>query len=199
MFTGIIEELGELVGIAGDSEAGTLTVRGPKVVHDATPGASISVDGVCLTVVAIDGDTFTVDVMGETLNRTTLGLRPPGDAVNLERAVRVTDRLGGHLVQGHVDGVGTITERSTGQLWDVVRITPPAALTRYIAEKGSVAIDGVSLTVSAVSATSFDVSLIPTTLKLTTLGRRGPGDRVNIEVDVIAKYVERLLDMEERR
>lgn len=192
MFTGIIEEMGELVNLSGDAQAGRLTVRGPTVVVDAVHGASIAVDGVCLTVVDVDGDRFTVDVMRETFDRTTLGKRVAGDVVNLERAVRASDRLGGHLVQGHVDGVGTVVNRTPGTGWDVVRVAAPAALMRYLAEKGSVAVDGVSLTVSGVGADWFEVSLIPTTLELTTLGRRQTGDLVNLEVDVIAKYVERL-------
>ncbi|WP_298330128.1 riboflavin synthase, partial [Haloactinopolyspora sp.] len=160
---------------------------------DAVHGASIAVDGVCLTVVDVDDDRFTVDVMRETFDRTTLGRREPGDRVNLERAVRASDRLGGHIVQGHVDGVGTVLSRTPGHRWDVVRIEAPPELMRYVAEKGSVAVDGVSLTVSAVATDWFEVSLIPTTLELTTLGRRRPGDVVNLEVDVVAKYVERLM------
>ncbi|SDU67159.1 riboflavin synthase [Jiangella alkaliphila] len=193
MFTGIIEELGELVRTEGDADDGRLTVRGPKVAEDAVHGASIAVDGVCLTVTAVDGDTFTVDVMRETFDRSTLAKLSKGDAVNLERAVRASDRLGGHIVQGHVDGVGTLVSRTPGSRWEVVRIEAPAALLRYVAEKGSIAVDGVSLTVSGLGADWFEVSLIPTTLELTTLGRRQPGDGVNLEVDVVAKYVERLL------
>ena len=193
MFTGIVEELGELVAVEGDAEDGRLTVRGPVVAADAVHGASIAVDGVCLTVTGVDGDTFTVDVMRETFDRTTLAKLTGGAAVNLERAVRASDRLGGHIVQGHVDGVGTVTTRTPGPRWEVVRIEAPAALLRYVAEKGSIAVDGVSLTVSGLGDDWFEVSLIPTTLELTTLGRRQPGDPVNLEVDVVAKYVERLL------
>ncbi|WP_026877034.1 riboflavin synthase [Jiangella gansuensis] len=196
MFTGIVEELGELVAIGGDADDGTLTVRGPKVVSDAVHGASIAVDGVCLTVVDVDGDRFTVDVMRETFDRSTLAKLTPGDVVNLERAVRASDRLGGHIVQGHVDGVGTVVSRTPGQRWDVVRVEAPAGLMRYIAEKGSIAVDGVSLTVSGLGPGWFEVSLIPTTLQLTTLGRRQPGDQVNLEVDVVAKYVERLTEVD---
>lgn len=196
MFTGIVEELGELVAIEGDADDGRLTVRGPKVAEDAVHGASIAVDGVCLTVTAIDGDTFTVDVMRETFDRSTLAKLGTGDVVNLERAVRASDRLGGHIVQGHVDGVGTVVSRTPGSRWEVVRVEAPAGLLRYVAEKGSIAVDGVSLTVSGLGADWFEVSLIPTTLELTTLGRRQPGDGVNLEVDVVAKYVERLLASE---
>lgn len=193
MFTGIVEELGELVALDGDERDARLTLRGPLAASDAVHGASIAVDGVCLTVVDVDDDRFTVDVMRETFDRTTLGRRAPGDHVNLERAVRASDRLGGHIVQGHVDGVGTVLSRTPGHRWDVIRIEAPPGLMRYVAEKGSVAVDGVSLTVSAVATDWFEVSLIPTTLELTTLGRRRPGDVVNLEVDVVAKYVERLM------
>jgi riboflavin synthase len=193
MFTGIVEELGELVAVEGDAEDGRLTVRGPVVAADAVHGASIAVDGVCLTVTGVDGDTFTVDVMRETFDRTTLAKLTGGAAVNLERAVRASDRLGGHIVQGHVDGVGTVAARTPGHRWEVVRIGAPGHLLRYVAEKGSIAVDGVSLTVSGLGDGWFEVSLIPTTLELTTLGRRQPGDAVNLEVDVVAKYVERLL------
>jgi riboflavin synthase len=189
MFTGIVEELGELVAAGG----GTLTVRGPLVCADARPGDSIAVNGVCLTVVEVTGGTFTVDVMAETLRRSALATLAPGDPVNLERAATATTRLGGHLVQGHVDGVGTIQSRTSGADWDDVRVTIPPELSRYVVEKGSITVDGVSLTVVAVTDQWFQVSLIPTTLKLTTLGRKGPGDPVNLEVDVIAKYVEKLL------
>ena len=193
MFTGIVEELGELVALDGDEQDARLTLRGPLAASDAVHGASIAVDGVCLTVVDVADDRFTVDVMRETFDRTTLGRREPGDRVNLERAVRASDRLGGHIVQGHVDGVGTVLSRTPGHRWDVIRIEAPPGLMRYVAEKGSVAVDGVSLTVSAVATDWFEVSLIPTTLELTTLGRRRPGDVVNLEVDVVAKYVERLM------
>ena len=170
MFTGIVEELGELVAVEGDAEDGRLTVRGPKVAADAVHGASIAVDGVCLTVTGVDGDTFTVDVMRETFDRTTLAKLASGDAVNLERAVKASDRLGGHIVQGHVDGVGTVAARTPGHRWEVVRIEAPAALLRYVAEKGSVAVAGISLTVSAVDAGSLTVALIPETLRRTSLG-----------------------------
>ena len=199
MFTGIVEERGEVVAVGRDAGAATVTVRGPRVTADAAEGDSIAVNGVCLTVTAISGPAFTADVMAETLRRTTLGALAPGSPVNLERPLRLGGRLGGHLVQGHVDAVGTIVSRSPAQHWDVVRIVIPPGLARYIVEKGSVAVDGVSLTVSAAGAGRdgeppwFEVSLIPATLSGTTLGSAGPGSHVNLEVDVIGKYVERLL------
>lgn len=189
MFTGIVEELGQVVA----HQPGRLTVRGPLVTSDARLGDSIAVNGVCLTVAEQEGDTFTADVMPETLRRTTLGELRPGDPVNLERAATPTTRLGGHLVQGHVDGVGTVQQRRPGPDWHDLRFTLPPALSRYLVEKGSICVDGVSLTVVAVGDDWFEVSLIPTTLEKTTLGRRQVGDRVNLEVDVVAKHVERLL------
>ena len=199
MFTGIVEELGEVVAIEPLDDAARLTVRGPIVISDAVPGASIAVNGCCLTVVEHDADTFRVDVMRESLDRTSLGALEPGSPVNLERAVTAGTRLGGHIVQGHVDGTGTIVRREASAHWDVVTIALPDELPRYVAMKGSITVDGVSLTVSGVDdgaggdGPTFSVSLIPTTLALTTLGRKRPGDLVNLEVDVIAKYVERLL------
>ena len=166
-----------------------LTVRGPLVTSDAAYGASIAVNGCCLTVAELDGETFTADVMAETFKRTSLGALAPGSPVNLERPLRADARLGGHVVQGHVDGTGVIASHEDG----VVRVEIGDELARYVVEKGSVAVDGVSLTVVEAGETSFTVSLIPATLELTTLGRKGPGDPVNIEVDVLAKYVERLL------
>jgi riboflavin synthase len=163
------------------------------VVGDAVAGASISVNGVCLTVVTHDVETFAVDVMAETLRRTSLGALVPGAPVNLERAMLATSRFGGHVVQGHVDGTAVIRAREPGDRWEVVTFTLPEGIARYVVEKGSIAVDGVSLTVSAIGADSFSVSLIPTTLALTTLGSKAVGDPVNLEVDVIAKYVERLL------
>ena len=196
MFTGIVEELGEVVALEPLGDSVRLTVRGPKVVSDAAHGDSIAVNGCCLTVVQWDDEQFTVDVMAESLDRTSLGALSPGGRVNLERAVSAHTRLGGHLVQGHVDGVGTIVRREPSQHWDVVTISLPPELARYVAMKGSITVDGVSLTVSGLSdeaEPTFSVSLIPTTLELTTLGFKQPGDPVNLEVDVIAKYVERLL------
>jgi riboflavin synthase len=198
MFTGIVEELGEVVAVEALAGAARLTVRGPQVAADAARGDSIAVNGACLTVTEAADKAFTADVMAETLRRTALGMLAPGSSVNLERPLRFDGRLGGHLVQGHVDATATILSRSPAEHWDVVRIAVPASLARYIIEKGSVAVDGVSLTVSAAGDAGadeqpwFEVSLIPTTLELTTLGRAEPGSQVNLEVDMIAKYVERL-------
>jgi len=186
VFTGIVEELGTVVAVESLSDAARLTVRGPVVTADAHHGDSIAVNGVCLTVVTLADQTFTADVMNETLSRSSLGSLRPGSPVNLERPVTLSARLGGHLVQGHVDGVAQIVAREPGEHWEVVRIELPDPLARYVVEK-------VSLTVAALDVATFDVSLIPTTLDLTTLGRKRPGDVVNLEVDVVAKYVERLL------
>lgn len=188
MFTGIVEELGTVEAIG----SGRLTVAGKAVCADARHGDSIAVNGVCLTVVETDGEAFTADVMRETLDRTSLGALRPGDRVNLERAATLATRLGGHLVQGHVDGVGEILLRKPGAGWEAVRFSLPPRLARYVVEKGSITVDGVSLTVVSAGADSFEVGLIPTTLALTTLGIKGVGEPVNLEVDVIAKYVERL-------
>jgi riboflavin synthase len=193
VFTGIVEELGEVVAVEPQSDAARLTIRGPLVTSDARHGSSIAVNGVCLTVVDLADDTFTADVMQETLARSGLGSLEVGSPVNLERPVTLSARLGGHLVQGHVDGVGTVLSREPGEHWEVVRLSLPRSLARYVVEKGSITVDGVSLTVVDVDDTSFGVSLIPTTLELTTLGRRRVGEQVNLEVDVVAKYVERLL------
>ena len=193
MFTGIVEELGEIVAIERGAESAVLRVRGPLVTSDATPGASIAVNGVCLTVVDHDGQTFAVDVMAETLKRSSLGSLRAGSKVNLERAMTASARFGGHIVQGHVDGTAQILARVPGDNWEVVQLTLPPGLSRYVVEKGSITVDGVSLTVSAISDDTFSVSLIPTTLDVTTLGHKAVGDPVNLEVDVIAKYVERLL------
>ena len=193
MFTGIVEELGEVAGLADLGDSVRLTLRGPVVVDGAGHGDSIAVNGVCLTVVESGTDTFTADVMRETLDHSSLGALVVGDPVNLERPMRLDGRLGGHLVQGHVDGTGTIESRDRSEHWEVVRISLPADLARYVVHKGSITVDGVSLTVASVDDRSFTVSLIPTTLALTTLGRKQVGDPVNLEVDVVAKYVERLL------
>lgn len=193
MFTGIVEELGEVVAVDPLADAERLTIHGPLVTGDAAPGASIAVNGVCLTVVDLEDGRFTADVMHETLRRSGLGSLRPGSRVNLERPVTLQARLGGHLVQGHVDGVGTVLDREAAEHWEVVRIGLPAPLARYVVEKGSITVDGVSLTVVDVDDTSFRVSLIPTTLAMTTLGSRAVGDPVNLEVDVVAKYVERLM------
>jgi riboflavin synthase len=194
MFTGIVEELGQVVRLSTtESDSALLAVRGPAVTADARHGDSIAVNGVCLTVVEVGDGVFTADVMGETLRRSALGALRPGDRVNLERAATLGSRLGGHLVQGHVDGVGELLGREPAGQWERVRISLPPALSRYLVEKGSITVDGVSLTVVAVADGEFGVGLIPTTLALTTLGHKGVGDPVNLEVDVIAKYVERLL------
>ena len=193
MFTGIVEELGTVTAIEHATDSARLTIHGPTVTGDATHGASISVNGVCLTVVTHGEGEFTVDVMQETLDRSSLATLGAGDRVNLERAMSASDRFGGHIVQGHVDGTGTITGRSPGERWEVVRFSLPHELSGYVVEKGSITVDGVSLTVVDVTDDSFSVSLIPTTLELTTLGRKAVGDPVNLEVDVLAKYVERLL------
>jgi riboflavin synthase len=193
MFTGIVEELGEVAELADLGDSVRLTLRGPVVVDGAGHGDSIAVNGVCLTVVESGTDTFTADVMRETLDRSSLGALAVGDPVNLERPMRLDGRLGGHLVQGHVDGTGTIESRDRSEHWDVVRVSLPDDLARYVVHKGSITVDGVSLTVASVDDRSFTVSLIPTTLALTTLGRKQVGDPVNLEVDVVAKYVERLL------
>ena len=193
MFTGIVEELGTVVALDTAADSARLTISGPLVTGDAEHGASIAVNGVCLTVVTHGEGQFTVDVMAETLRRSSLGALRPGDRVNLERAMAASSRFGGHVVQGHVDGTGTITARTPGERWEVVEVSLPAELTPYVVEKGSITVDGVSLTVVDVTDDAFTVSLIPTTLELTTLGTKGVGDPVNLEVDVLAKYVERLL------
>lgn len=193
MFTGIVEELGQVAALEQLPDAVRLTVHGPLVTSDARHGDSISVNGVCLTVVTTGDGAFTADVMRETLRRSSLGGAQPGASVNLERAVKLQDRLGGHLVQGHVDGTAALLRVEPDEHWTVVRLSLPAELGRYVVEKGSITVDGISLTVSAVGADWFEVSLIPTTLGLTTLGTRAPGDLVNLEVDVMAKYVEKLL------
>lgn len=197
MFTGIVEELGEITGRDVLADAARLTIRGPVVTADAGHGDSIAVNGVCLTVAELLPDgRFTADVMAESLNRSNLGELRVGSRVNLERAAAVNSRLGGHIVQGHVDGTGRVVAREPSENWEVVRIEIPAAVARYIVEKGSITVDGISLTVSGLGAGPrdwFEVSLIPTTRELTTLGTAPVGTLVNLEVDVIAKYVERLL------
>ncbi len=196
MFTGIVEELGEVVGIEPDGGLARIRVRGPQVTAQASRGDSIAINGVCLTVTATGNGEFSADVMGETLARSSLGTLRPGSAVNLERPLRPDGRFGGHIVQGHVDGTGRVVARKPAAGWEVVRISLPAELARYVVEKGSVAVDGISLTVSALSDGDepwFEVSLIPETLQRTTLGSKQPGEVVNLEVDLVAKYVERLL------
>lgn len=208
MFTGIVEELGHVVRLETNEDCARLTVEAPTVTQDASLGDSISVNGCCLTVAAMHGSTFTADLMAETLTRTTLGSQAPGDPVNLERALRATDRLGGHIVQGHVDATAEVLDRSHGEHWDLLRVGLPREIARYVAVKGSVALDGVSLTVVDVedaqhdapeasptpgTGASLSIGLIPETLRRTTLGTRRPGEWVNLEVDVMAKYAERLL------
>ena len=204
MFTGIVEELGRVVRLETVEDSARLTVEAPTVTQDVNLGDSVSVNGCCLTVTAVHGSTFTADLMAETLTRTTLGSQAPGDPVNLERALRASDRLGGHIVQGHVDATAEVLDHHRGEHWDLLRIGLPQEIARYVAVKGSVALDGVSLTVVDVvdasdvtpvpgAGASLSVGLIPETLRRTTLGSRRPGERVNLEVDVMAKYAERLL------
>ena len=204
MFTGIVEELGRVVRLETVEDSARLTVEAPTVTQDVNLGDSVSVNGCCLTVTAVHGSTFTADLMAETLTRTTLGSQAPGDPVNLERALRASDRLGGHIVQGHVDATAEVLDHHHGEHWDLLRIGLPQEIARYVAVKGSVALDGVSLTVVDVvdasdvapvpgAGASLSVGLIPETLRRTTLGTRRPGERVNLEVDVMAKYAERLL------
>jgi len=216
MFTGIVEDLGEVWAVESQGDSSRIHIRSAVAASDASPGDSISVSGVCLTVTALIGPPpttpdaqdgpppagqdgrpappfgFVADVMGETLARSSLKGITPGTNVNLERSVRMQDRLGGHLVQGHVDGTATIASRAPHEHWEVVRLSLPADLARYVVHKGSIAVDGISLTVSGIGDDWFEVSLIPETLKRTTLGTKQPGDEVNLEADVIAKYVEKL-------
>ncbi|QJY48483.1 riboflavin synthase [Pseudonocardia broussonetiae] len=196
MFTGIVEEMGEVIAVRESAEVVVFTVRGPVVTGDAGHGDSIAVNGVCLTVIDPQGSTdgtFSVELVPETLARSSLGAVREGTAVNLERAVPVSGRLGGHIVQGHVDGVATLVSRTPAERSDELAFSLPPDLARYVVEKGSITVDGVSLTVASVGPDSFTVALIPTTLAHTTLGARAVGDTVNIEVDVLAKYVERLV------
>jgi riboflavin synthase len=198
LFTGLVEERGTVVRIDELSDSVRMTVSGPLVTSDARHGDSIAVNGVCLTVVGQESDSFTADVMRETLSRSSLGALAAGDAVNLERAARLDARIGGHLVQGHVDGTAEVHSISPSDNWTLVRFSLPAELARYVVEKGSITVDGVSLTVVDASDDSFSVSLIPETLAATTLGSRDLGDIVNLEVDAIAKYVERLMQWSTR-
>ncbi|MDX3239324.1 riboflavin synthase [Streptomyces sp. ME03-5709C] len=192
MFTGIVEELGDVVAVEDLGDASRFRLRGPVVTEGARHGDSIAVNGVCLTVVETSDGEFTADVMAETLKRSSLGALDAGSRVNLERPMALGGRLGGHLVQGHVDGTGAVISRTPAEHWEIIRISLPAELSRYVVEKGSITVDGISLTVVEAGPDFFTVSLIPTTLALTTLGFKRPGDPVNLEVDVIAKYVERL-------
>jgi riboflavin synthase len=193
MFTGIVEGIGQITEVDWLSDAARLRIAAPGVLADANHGASIAVNGICLTVVDFDETSFTCDVMAETLRRSSLADVKVGDQVNVERAARVDSRLGGHIMQGHVDGTGVIRSIAPSEHWTVITIDVPAELRKYIVEKGSIAVDGVSLTVAGVDGDGFSVSCIPTTLQETTLGSRQVGASVNIEVDVIGKYVEQLL------
>lgn len=197
MFTGIIEEVGTVVAIEGSGDSAVLTLRAATIAEDLVHGASIAINGVCLTVIGWEPGALTAirfDVMGETLKRSGIGSLAVGDQVNLERAVRADGRLDGHVVQGHVDATGVVLSRTPSDAWETVRFGLPTDLARLVAEKGSIAVDGVSLTVSAVGSDWFEVALIPETLRATTLGQRRPGDPVNLEVDVLAKYVARLME-----
>lgn len=211
MFTGIIEEIGEITAIAESGDGWRLTVRAPKAAADAVHGESIAVSGVCLTVVGSTAETFDADVMKQTLDVAALGTASVGTRVNIEKAMPVGARLGGHIVQGHVDGTGVVLEVRPGAQWSVLRISLPDDLAPLVVDKGSISVDGTSLTVSAVSPSTpstgsgtqegsgtrvghwFEVSLIPETLAATTLGTRAVGDRVNLETDILARHVERLL------
>jgi riboflavin synthase len=195
VFTGIVEDLGDIVELEHQEKAARITVRGPVVVSDAHPGDSICVSGCCLTVTSVEGETFTADVMLESLRRTTLGLLGKGSPVNLERAMLANARLGGHVVQGHVDVTGTVVGRTPSEHWEVVTVSMPAGYAGQIVDKGSITVDGVSLTVVEAGPDWFTVSLIPETLARTTLGHREVGEPVNLEFDVIGKYVERLLSL----
>ena len=198
MFTGIIEELGEVIAWQSTADAARLTVRAPLAVSDVAHGDSISVSGVCLTVVEQGDDWFTADVMAETIAMSTLSTVSAGQRVNIERAAQVGDRLGGHIVQGHIDGTSQVLSLTEGTAWRVVRLSLSPDVAPLVARKGSIAVDGVSLTVSAVGTDWFEVSLIPETLTATTLGGRSVGDRVNIETDILARHVERMLQLNER-
>ncbi|GGD73799.1 riboflavin synthase [Microbacterium murale] len=198
MFTGIIEEIGEITAITPAGDGWRLTVRAPKAALDAVHGESIAVSGVCLTVVGSSPDTFDADVMKQTLDVSALATASVGTGVNIEKAMPVGARLGGHIVQGHVDGVGEVVDVRPGDAWSVLRIGLPSDLAPLVVDKGSISVDGTSLTVSAVSEPSaaaawFEISLIPETLVATTLGSRAVGDRVNLETDILARHVERLL------
>lgn len=193
MFTGIVEELGTVAALEDQGDAVRLTVAGPLATTDAGLGDSIAVNGCCLTVATLDDGTFTADVMKMTLDKTSLGALAVGQRVNLERACTPQTRLGGHIVQGHVDTTGTILTRSPGEHWELVEITLPEQIRRYVVLHGSITVDGISLTVAELRDETFVVSLIPETLARTTLGFKQPGDPVNLEADIIAKHVERLI------
>lgn len=199
MFTGIVETMGRVARIAPSGDGRLLTIETPKALRGVVLGESIALSGACMTVVRAAGRRFTVEVSPESLRRTTLGRLAVGDPVNVERALRVGDRLGGHVVQGHVDGIGTLRAIVPDGTWSLYRFHAPAGVARYLVEKGSIAVDGVSLTIFACRGRSFTVALIPHTLAVTTLGRRQPGDAVNVETDVLMKHVEALLPARARR
>jgi riboflavin synthase len=194
MFTGIIEELGTIVAIEEQEDAKRITIQGPLVTSDVSRGDSIAVSGACLTAIELEEGKFTADVMNETLRLTSLGGAKVGDRVNLERAMNATTRFGGHMVLGHVDGLGEIRSRELSENWEWVRVNVPADLMRYIVLKGSITVDGVSLTVNEIGEGFIGLSLIPETMRLTTLGTKQPGDKVNLEVDIMAKHIERLME-----
>ena len=194
MFTGIVEELGSVVAIEEQPDAKRITFSGPLVTSDVRRGDSIAVNGACLTAVEISGTTFTADVMHETLRLTALGSLSVGSSVNLERAMNASTRFGGHMVLGHVDGVGTIVSRKPSENWEWVTIEIPSDLMKYVVLKGSITIDGISLTVNEVTSSTVSFSLIPETLRLTTLGSKGVGDKVNVEADIMAKHIEKLME-----
>ena len=198
MFTGIIEELGKVVAIEEQPDALRLTIAGPLVTSDIKRGDSIACSGVCLTAIEIENGSFTADVMKETLRLTSLDGVNVGDPINLERAMTMQTRFGGHHVQGHVDGVGHFLSREKSENWDWVRIQVPKELMKYVVLKGSITFDGISLTVNEVGDDFVGLSLIPETLRLTTLGYKSPGDKVNVEVDVMAKHIERLIEMRDK-
>jgi len=194
MFTGIIEELGTITAIEEQQDAKRITIQGAVVTSDVSRGDSIAVSGACLTAIELEGDKFTADVMNETLRLTSLGGAKVGDRVNLERAMNATTRFGGHMVLGHVDGLGEIRNRELSENWEWVRVNVPADLMRYIVLKGSITVDGVSLTVNEIGEGFIGLSLIPETMRLTTLGSKQPGEKVNLEVDIMAKHIERLME-----
>ena len=196
MFTGLVQELGTVEAMEPHADALRLSIRAPRIVAEAALGDSIAINGVCLTVADLSADTFCADVMQESLDRTALGRLAEGDPVNVEPALLPTTRLGGHIMQGHVDGTATLQSRTNSENWDVLRFSLPSELSRYVVEKGSIAVSGTSLTVSAVGPDWFEVSLIPTTLRDTIHGALPVGGEVNLEVDVLAKYVEKMLHPE---
>ena len=196
MFTGLVQELGTVAGMEPHADALRLSIRAPRTVAEAALGDSIAINGVCLTLADLSGDIFCADVMQESLDRTALDRLAEGDSVNVEPALLPTTRLGGHIMQGHVDGTATLQSRTTSENWDILRFSLPTELARYVVEKGSIAVSGTSLTVSAVGPDWFEVSLIPTTLRDTIHGALPVGGEVNLEVDVLAKYVEKMLHPE---